>query len=215
MTEARTEIFDRIRAALADRAAAPAIPRDYDRHRAYPDLLGLAAERIEDYQARVCRVAAAEVPATIAGLLSAKRVHAGVAPRGVPAEWLGPEVRWLCDDPPLAVEQLDQVDAVVTGCAVLIAETGTIVLDGGPGQGRRALTLVPDYHLCVVRRRQVVATVPEGLARLAPERPLTFVSGPSATSDIELDRVEGVHGPRTLDVVLIEDREPPGTAAPR
>lgn len=131
-------------------------------------------------------------------------------PPGLPARWLsGSEVEQLLDEgaPDGAVltpYDLDAIDAVVTSCALAIAETGTIVLDGGPGQGRRVLTLVPDLHICVVRTRdQIVASVPQSLPRLDPGRPLTWISGPSATSDIELDRVEGVHGPRTLHVVLL------------
>ena len=104
---------------------------------------------------------------------------------------------------PLSIDDLDQADGVLTGCAVAIADTGTIVLDGDEAQGRRALTLLPDYHLCVVRADQIAATVPEALRRLEPTRPLTFISGPSATSDIELNRVEGVHGPRTLEVLIV------------
>jgi len=112
-------------------------------------------------------------------------------------------VTWLVDEPPLSVAELDQAGGVLTGCALVIAETGTIVLDAGPDQGRRALTLIPDYHLCVVRADQIVGTVPEAIARLDPVRPTTFISGPSATSDIEFNRVEGVHGPRTLDVMIV------------
>ncbi len=135
-----------------------------------------------------------------------------MAPPGLPEDWLtevsGVEVRPGGGEMP--VRELDTVDSVVTGCALAIAETGTIVLDGGPDQGRRRITLVPDHHICVVRApEQVVDSVPQALPRLDPTRPLTWISGPSATSDIELDRVEGVHGPRTLDVVLVEEADEP------
>jgi L-lactate dehydrogenase complex protein LldG len=123
-----------------------------------------------------------------------------VVPDGFPDEWLAP-VDVLRE--PLTTAQLDAADGTITTCALAIAETGTIVLDAGPGQGRRALSLVPDYLLVVVRADQVQANVPDAVQRLDPARPLTWISGPSATSDIELKRVEGVHGPRTLDVVLV------------
>ena len=137
-----------------------------------------------------------------AAFRGARRV---AVPAGVPGAWLdGSDVERIADDPPLSWSDLDAVDGVITGCAVAIAETGTIVLDAGLDQGRRALTLLPDLHVCVVRAEQVVGSVPEALARLEPTRPQTWISGPSATSDIELQRVEGVHGPRILEVILVE-----------
>jgi L-lactate dehydrogenase complex protein LldG len=203
MADARSVILARIRQALRDRPQPGPVPRDYDASRNYPDVAALAAERIADYRAEVRRISADDVPETIATTLRRRGAATVAVPPGLPKEWQVDGVRWLADDPPLTVEELDTVDGVLSGCAITIAETGTIVLDGGGEQGRRALTLVPDYHLCVVRVDQIVATVPEAVARLDPTRPLTFVSGPSATSDIELDRVEGVHGPRTLDVLLV------------
>jgi L-lactate dehydrogenase complex protein LldG len=203
VADARAEILARVRTALSDRPAPGPIPRDYDTARTYPDVVDLAAERIADYRAEVQRVSARDLSRAISATLDSRGARTVVAPPALPNEWQVDGVQWLTDEPPLTVDELDAVDGVLTGCALTIAETGTIVLDAGEGQGRRALTLVPDYHLCVVRAEQIVATVPEAVARLASTRPLTFISGPSATSDIELDRVEGVHGPRTLDVLLI------------
>ncbi len=205
---AREEVLGRIRTALA--AAPPgavAVPRGYRAHGDHvpgsPQLLDLLTERLADYRATVVPArpdgGGDGVPAAVAGALAERGLTRVVAPDGVPDSWLG-GVAALRE--PLTVADLDAADAVVTGCAVAVAETGTIVLDAGADQGRRALTLVPDVHVVVVRPDQVVETVPEALARLDPTRPLTMISGPSATSDIELERVEGVHGPRTLVVVL-------------
>ncbi|MEV6603439.1 lactate utilization protein C [Kutzneria sp. NPDC051319] len=202
MADTRAVVLGRIRRALADRPSVEAIPRDYDVSRPLGDLVELAAERIADYRAEVHRVASADVPAKIASLLAARGAARMVGPVDLPSSWRVDGAEWLIDSPSLSIDQLDSADGVLTGCAVAIAETGTLVLDGGEAQGRRALTLVPDYHLCVVRTDQIVGIVPEALARLEPTRPLTFISGPSATSDIELDRVEGVHGPRTLHVII-------------
>ena len=207
VSDAKVAVLQRVRSALAASSPAPAtVPRDYDRR----PLAGAGdvarfAETVDEYRARVLQIAAPDIAATIASLLApGARV---VVPADLPSDWVaGCEVLDIvADDPadPLPVAALDEADAVVTGCAVGIAATGTIVLDGGLTQGRRALTLVPDHHICVVRADQVVDTVPQGFAALDPARPLTFISGPSATSDIELDRVEGVHGPRTLDVLVV------------
>jgi L-lactate dehydrogenase complex protein LldG len=203
VADPRTEILDRIRRALADRPEPQPVPRDYDVSRPIEDLPGLFAERVTDYRATVHRTTARRLPAAIGAALRERDVHTMVVPPDLPASWCVDGFDWRIDDPPLPVTALDEVHGVLTGCAVAIAETGTIVLDAGETQGRRALTLLPDYHLCVVRAKQIVGTVPEALAALDPVRPLTFVSGPSATSDIELNRVEGVHGPRTLEVLLV------------
>lgn len=205
----REEVLARIRRALADAPPPPiTVPRSYRRDdgRAPGDaaLLDLLVDRLEDYKARVHRCTEAELPATLARVLAAAGSRTLVVPVGLPETWTaGLPVELRPDRPPLTVEELDSTDTVLTGCAVAVADTGTIVLDAGPDQGRRALTLVPDHHVCVVRAEQVVGLVPEALPRLDPTRPLTWISGPSATSDIELDRVEGVHGPRTLEVVLV------------
>ncbi|MFC4612834.1 lactate utilization protein C [Streptomyces maoxianensis] len=209
-TGSRDRILARIRAAVADAPDAPEAARDYLHSHAPDDpaaILDLLHENLADYRANVHRAGEAELPALVTQLLAAHGARSVAVPDGLPAAWLAAaDVVRRTDDGPLSPYELDAVDAVVSGCALAIAETGTIVLDAGPGQGRRALTLVPDLHICVVRAPdQVVASVPQAMPRLDPTRPLTWISGPSATSDIELDRVEGVHGPRTLEVVLLRD----------
>lgn len=201
----RDRILSRVRAALSDvpRGESPEdfeIPRAYDRSRSGPDVVELLVNRLVDYKAEVHE--APDVATAVAEALHRRGARRLAAPDAIPVEWLG-DAEAVRDDPSLSAAELDALDGVITGCAVAIAETGTIVLNAGPDQGRRALTLVPDYHLCVVRRDQIVRTVPEALERLDPSTPLTWISGPSATSDIELNRVEGVHGPRTLEVLVV------------
>jgi L-lactate dehydrogenase complex protein LldG len=207
---AREEVLGRVRTALAGGAAPAPVARDYrtagqPRDLAADELLELLVDRLVDYRALVRRSTTSLVAASVVAALTERGARRIAVPQGIlPAglDRLEPGIELVGDDPPLTAAQLDGLDGVLTGCAVAIAETGTIVLDGGTGQGRRILSLVPDYHLVVVTAAQVVAGVPEALARLDPARPQTWISGPSATSDIELDRVEGVHGPRTLEVIL-------------
>ena len=206
----REEMLARIRAATADITGLPDVPRRYhpaDRGPESADetLISRFAERAGDYQATVRRCGADEAAQVIADTVAAHGLRRVGVPRGFPAEWSALLPDPVPDDPPLDVAALDALDGVVTTVAVAIAETGTIVLDTGPGQGSRAFSLVPDYHLAVVRTGQIVAAVPDAVAALDPARPLTWISGPSATSDIELSRVEGVHGPRTLDIVIVSD----------
>jgi L-lactate dehydrogenase complex protein LldG len=174
-------------------------------------VLGLFAERVAAYRATVRRIDAADVAAAVAEILDEHGVRRLVTPPDLPEEWLAEAAlaEVVRDDGALTAPELDGMDGVITGSAVGIAETGTIVLDGGAAQGRRALSLVPDFHLCLIRTDQVAGTVPEGIGRLDPAQPLTFISGPSATSDIELRRVEGVHGPRTLVVLVVSSHRPP------
>jgi L-lactate dehydrogenase complex protein LldG len=190
---ARDEILAAVRGALreADRTEAP-VPRGY-RDVAPPDVVELFAERVVDYRAALTRCTAAELPDALrAALGPARKV---LVPAGFPID-----VGGVAD-----AADLDSFDAVVTTAALGIAATGTLVLDHGPGQGRRALSLVPDVHVCVLRADRIVPGVPQAVAALDPARPQTWISGPSATSDIELTRVEGVHGPRTLHVIVVAD----------
>ncbi|WP_147943667.1 LUD domain-containing protein [Microbispora sp. CSR-4] len=199
----RDLILGRVRRALAG-VPDVEITRAYRGPSDEPGDIRLFEERVRDYRAVVHLVDEPGVAERVARSLSDRGARRVVVPAGFPAPWLAAaDAEAVADDPPLSAAELDAVDGVLTTCAVAIAETGTIVLDAGPGQGRRALTLVPDYHLCVVRAAEIVANVPDAVARLTPTRPLTWISGPSATSDIELNRVEGVHGPRTLEVLIV------------
>jgi len=221
VTTAREEILARIRAAAGPAAASAevdaayaALPRGYRRAHHDPagaGIVALFAERAGDYRAVVERVPADDLPAAVARAVAAiPQVPPDVprsvlVPDGLPAEWLAglpPGTELVRDDPPLSPRDLDRVSGVITGCGTAIAETGTVILDHGPGQGRRALTLVPDFHLVVIQAGQVEADIAGALARLDPARPHTLISGPSATSDIELIRVEGVHGPRNLHILI-------------
>ncbi|MET7682376.1 LUD domain-containing protein [Streptomyces sp. NPDC005423] len=212
----RERILGRVRRALADvppddTPYERAVERGYLREhgaRSTEETVELLAENLADYRALVHRCTAGELAGVIGQLLAARGSRTVLVPQGLEPDWLtstGAErVEDRADSTPY---ELDRVDSVVTACAVAVAETGTLVLDGGSDQGRRRITLVPDHHICVVRvPDQVVSSVPQALEQLDPTRPLTWISGPSATSDIELDRVEGVHGPRTLEVVLVSDR---------
>ncbi|MGX1026222.1 L-lactate dehydrogenase complex protein LldG [Streptomyces ambofaciens] len=209
----RERILGRVRRALADvpddaRPYEEAVARNYLREhgqRSVAQTVDLLAENLADYRAVVHRTDEEELPLLIMRLLAQRGPRYVLVPPGLPPAWMSAADPTRVHDRAVSTpHELDRVESVVTGCAVAVAETGTIVLDGSPDQGRRRITLVPDHHICVVRvPDQVVSSVPEALERLDPQRPLTWISGPSATSDIELDRVEGVHGPRSLEVVLL------------
>jgi L-lactate dehydrogenase complex protein LldG len=213
---ARDEVLARITS--AHRLAPPPNLRYEDIGRAYrttsdaetPELTELLVDRLVDYRALVRQCRADDLVVAISAAIAERGAHTVVVPAGLDRSWtakMSADVLTdgLSGEDQLSIAQLDAVDGVITSCAVAIAETGTLILDGSPDQGRRVLTLIPDYHLCVVLADQIVADVPQALARLEPTRPLTMISGPSATSDIELNRVEGVHGPRTLEVIIVQE----------
>lgn len=201
---ARDEVLARIRTALGEaRPEAALVPRGYRTGigMAAGDLADLLAGRLADYGARMRRCGQDEVAATVGAALAERGARRVVVPAGLDVPI--PDGIDRVPGEPMTAAELDAVDGVITGAALAIAETGTIVLDGSADQGRRALSLIPDYHLCVLRDDRVVGLVTEAMPLLDPARPLTWISGPSATSDIELDRVQGVHGPRTLEVILV------------
>ena len=209
---AREEVLARI--AVAHRAAPPpdlpyeAVTRGYrtTSELSGPELLDRLVERLVDYRAQVRRCGPDEIAATVVAALAERGVQVIIRPDGLDPGWLAEvscQVKTDSLAAPLSVPELDGCDGVVTACATAVAETGTLVLDGSADQGRRVISLIPDYHLCVVRAEQVRPDVPQALAGLEPTRPITMIAGPSATSDIELNRVEGVHGPRTLEVIVV------------
>jgi L-lactate dehydrogenase complex protein LldG len=207
---AREDVLGRIRTALGPEPAVFEIPRDYVVASSLQRDMQVErfAERAAEYRATVWRCAIDDVGEAVGAALAEHGARRLVVPQDLPTAWRPEGIEWLEDgERRLAPDELDGSDGVVTGCALAIADTGTIVLDAGGRQGRRALTLLPDLHVCVVRSEQVVGSVPEAIRRLGEavrtgRRPVTFISGPSATSDIELNRVEGVHGPRRLEIVL-------------
>jgi L-lactate dehydrogenase complex protein LldG len=214
----RERVLERIRKANL-RAAAPqqSIPRDYDRtsSQTADKTLALFEERLRDYDARLFAVRREEIAAKAAEILNAGHRRRIAAPAGLPALWQAAGVEWVLDktdktedgtlNQELSFDVLNAVDGVMTAATAGVAVSGSIVLQHGPAEGRRVLTLLPDYHLCVIEARQVVETLPEAFARLDRTRPVTFFSGPSATADIEMTRIKGVHGPRFLDVLLVHD----------
>lgn len=214
----RQQIFDDIAAALrdvteTDPATDTPIPWEYGQPTAIDDVLELFIDRVIDYKALVGKAAdESEIPALVARFLGETGATSCVVPPGIDVAWYSAAeaagVKVLRDDPPLSKEELDRCNAVLTAACAGMAETGTIVLDHGPDQGRRIISLLPDTHVCVIRSDQIVTDVPEAMARIAPTirgaSPMTWISGPSATSDIELNRVEGVHGPRNLCVIIVD-----------
>jgi L-lactate dehydrogenase complex protein LldG len=212
MSGGREAMLGRVRAALGPAVDVPEVPRSYRQAGALGAggdsvTVDLFCERVADYLATVRRVTGDGLPGALTAACKQREARRIAVPAQAPP-WTVEGVELVRDNPPLSPRQLDELDGVLSGCALAIAETGTIVLDGAGVCGRRALTLVPDYHLCVVRAQDIVPSVPDcvsALARVAAEgRPITLISGPSATVDIELVRVEGVHGPRTLDVFVVE-----------
>jgi L-lactate dehydrogenase complex protein LldG len=211
-TVSKEEIFARVRAALlGKKSAVPSEPETYTRSGSLgtEEQLQLLEERLREYDARVFRCSEEELGQQIADVLVNSGKSRMVHPLGVPAQWLDPRISWTPDSESksgqLSFAEIEALDGVLTGATVAVAESGSIVLQHGVREGRRALTLLPDYHLCVLFGEQIVETLPECFDRLRPSatRPTTFISGPSATADIEMTRIKGVHGPRFLDVILV------------
>lgn len=219
MSDGKKEILRRVRNALSgipEEESPDDVPVDRSYHQqgglSGDKLVNLFAKRVGEYKAYVHKAGSDPIKEIVARSCEKQQAGTMVVPQGFPTRWLPKAIKFLEDTPQqmLTNDQLDSADGVITTCALAVAQTGTIILNAGPGQGRRALTLLPDYHFCIVRESQIVELVPEAFAhfedqikREAP--PITMISGPSATSDIELNRVEGVHGPRNLEVLIVAD----------
>ena len=211
ISTARETILARIAAALGPVPAHPnpaagwdKISRDYIRSDTLTGaaVLKLFEHRLTDYGARIFHTAPDQIRQTISEILAGRAAKKILLPAGIPTDWQSDGIEFT-QDINLSYQALDRFDGVLTTATAAIAATGSIVLQHGTGQGRRAITLIPDYHLCIVRIDQVVETVPAAFALLDPRLPTTFISGPSATADIEMTRIKGVHGPRFMDVVLV------------
>lgn len=220
MNDSKEMILKRIRSSLGKKTREEYdftdtdIPREYDQKsdRSEHENISLFQKRVREYKAVVEQVDREKVGEKISIICNEKYVQSLVVPPGLDEAWtteIGSDTKLLPDSPPLSKDELDSCDAILTGCFLGIAQTGTIILNAGPGQGRRALTLLPDFHICVIKSSQIVGIFPEAIQQLDElvknsGRPITMISGPSATSDIELDRVEGVHGPRKLHVLIVK-----------
>jgi len=219
MSDSKTVILKRIQNALGRSTSVESDPGDENLTRDYnqkstlhaKERIQLFVERVNEYKAEVEEISASSISNKISDLCDKSGIKTLIVPAGLNEHWfteISPDIKLLNDDPPLTKEELNNSDAVLTSCFLGVAQTGTIILDAGPGQGRRALTLLPDYHICVINASQIVGIFPEAVKKLDETvkitgRPITMISGPSATSDIELNRVEGVHGPRKLHVFLV------------
>ena len=207
-SSSRQAILDRIRAATCKDSNTDADLSSNYIHRGTLDNAGrlhLMTDRLREYGAEVVESSTADLPATIGGRLQSSGRHTFVAPPGLPAEWLAPDFAWKLDQE-LSHDEIEHCDGVVTAAFAGVADSGTIVLHHSPAEGRRVLTLLPDFHLCILRASQVVETLPEYFARCSmPPQLATYISGPSATADIEMTRIKGVHGPRFLSVIIVRD----------
>lgn len=219
MSDSKTVILKRIQNALGKKSEVASIPdraslpRDYNQKSTLDekDRTQLFIDRVNEYKAEVEKISESSISIKISELCHKSDIKTLVVPSGLDEDWLAgipPEIKLLSDDPPLTNEELNSSNAVLTSCFLGVAQTGTIILDAGPGQGRRALTLLPDFHICVISESQIVGIFPEAIRQLNEVvknsgKPITMISGPSATSDIELNRVEGVHGPRKLHVLIV------------